>query len=125
MLTKLGALGVVFVALTAISFWQIYAKVDETVGKAMEMYDGDAIKCLHCLAVDESAHYVDRNDAIYALGQIGSKRSLPVLETLDTEVEQEKPWDRSQYIVQYEVEKAIHQMRTTFIVTRWMYSQYR
>ena len=111
--------------LIAVSFWVINAKVEQMVSAAMSRYDGDPVACLHHLALDESASYVDRNDAIYALGQIGSKRSLPVLRSLDVEIEQNKPWDRSRYIVQYEVEKAIRQINSSFIITRRMYREYR
>jgi hypothetical protein len=121
----MGALVLLFVATVVVSFATIYGKVAEVATGAMERYDADAVSALHSLALDESASYVERNDAVYALGQIGSKRSLPVLRRLDTYVEQEKPLDRSRYIVQYEVEKAITQIGSSFIVTRWMYGEFR
>ena len=121
----ISAVIIIPLVLIAVSLWVINAKVDEMVAAAMSRYDGDPVACLQRLALDESAPYVDRNDAIYALGQIGSKRSLPVLRSLDVEIEQEKPWGQSRYIVQYEVEKAIRQINSAFIVTRWMYREYR
>jgi hypothetical protein len=122
---SISAVIIIGSVLIAASFWVINAKVEEMVAAAISRYDGDPVACLERLALDESAPYVDRNDAIYALGQIGSKRSLPVLRSLDVEIEQEKPWDRSRYIVQYEVEKAIRQINSSLIVTRWMYREYR
>jgi len=46
---------------------------------------------------------------------------LPLLQKLDTDEIQKKPLDSDKYLVQYSVEKAIRQINSDFIITRWMY----
>jgi hypothetical protein len=88
--------------------------------EAKAAYGGAAVPALMALAVDENAPYDKRNGAVWALGQIGDERALPVLQELRTGEVQNTPYDSSAYIVQYSVEKAIRQING-FSVTRWMY----
>jgi HEAT repeat protein len=76
---------------------------------------------LIALIESENASYREKNRAIWALGQIGDRRALPLLQRLDTDEIQEKPYNPDQYIVQYSVEKAIRQINGSFSLTRWMY----
>jgi hypothetical protein len=88
--------------------------------EAKATYGGDAVGALIALVEDENASFENRNSAIWALGQLGSDRALPVLHKLDTHEKQEPPYDSTQYIVQYGVEKAIKQINRISL-TRWMY----
>ncbi len=100
---------------------RIFVSVKEICAVAMERHQGDNVEALIALAGSQTASFRDRNRAIWALGQIGDKRALPLLEELDTDEKQKKPYDRSAYIVQYTVEKAINQINGGFMATRWMY----
>lgn len=98
----------------------IFSGVQKITREAQANYAGDPVISLVALVEDEQALFENRNSAIWALGQIGDKRALPVLEKLDTDEEQHPPYDSTSYIVQYSVEKALKQING-FTVTRWMY----
>jgi len=98
----------------------IYNGVKQYTTEALASYGGDAAGALIALVEDESASFEKRNGAIWALGQLGSDRALPVLTRLDTDEIQEPPYDSTSYIIQYSVEKAIKQINR-FSLTRWMY----
>lgn len=98
----------------------IYNGVKQYTEEAQTHYGGDAVGALIALVEDEAAPFEKRNSAIWALGQLGSERALPVLTRLDTNEVQEPPYDSTAYIVQYSVEKAIKQINR-FSMTRWMY----
>ncbi len=65
--------------------------------------------------------YREKNKAIWALGQIGDEKALPLLEELYTGEVQKKPYDPKLGIVQYTVKKALKQCKGEFSLTRWMY----
>lgn len=98
----------------------IFTGVQRSAQEAQEIYGGDHVGALIALVEDESASFEKRNSAIWALGQIGSERALPTLRELDTNEVQQPPYDSTQYILQYSVEKSIKQINT-FSITRWMY----
>lgn len=98
----------------------IYKGVLNSSRGAQDAYGGEPVTALIALAGDEKAPLEKRNSAIWALGQIGDERSLPVLNDLRTGEVQAKPYDSTAYIVQYSVEKAIRQVNG-LSVTRWMY----
>jgi len=89
--------------------------------KAKGNFAFDTVESLIELIKSEKYTYSEKNKAIWALGQIGDKRALPILKQLDTDEIQNKPLNSKQYIVQYSVEKAIKQINSSFIATRWMY----
>ena len=66
--------------------------------------------------------FEEKNNAIWALGQIGNKESLPLLERLYTGDIRYR-CNRTRYICQYELKKAIKFINSDFIVTRWMYQK--
>lgn len=98
----------------------IFSGVQKITLEAQADYAGEPVVALIALVEDESAPFNKRNTAIWALGQIGDKRALPVLEKLDTAEVQHPPYDSTAYIVQYSVEKALKGING-FSVTRWMY----
>lgn len=98
----------------------IYNGVKQYASEARSVYGGDAVGALIALVEDNDASFEKRNSAIWALGQLGSDRALPVLTRLDTNEIQEPPYDATAYIVQYSVEKAIKQINRLSL-TRWMY----
>lgn len=124
-MTKVGlvaaAVLVVLLAMFGFTLRDIYQSVSEVCQMATERHDGDNVTALMVLIESDTATYEERNRAIWALGQLGDERALPRLRALDTSEVQTKPYDRTAYIVQYSVEKAIRQIESDFTLTRWMY----
>lgn len=114
-------IGLAFTFSTIYSFYSIYQSVFEISMKAKGNFAFDTVESLIELIKSEKYTYSEKNKAIWALGQIGDKRALPILKQLDTDEIQNKPLNSKQYIVQYSVEKAIKQINSSFIATRWMY----
>lgn len=110
-----------FIILFAISLLMIYSDVESICEIASNKFESDNIEALISLIESDEFSYKQKNKAIWALGQIGDKRALPLLRKLDTDEIQKKPYDSNKNIVQYSVEKAIRQIDSDFIVTRWMY----
>lgn len=70
-------------------------------------YQGDCTTALIAQLQDEERGYKARNDAIWALGQLGDERALPVLQSYYTgNIPDREPLDGS--ISQYELKKAIN-----------------
>ncbi len=112
-----------FLALLGFSFYLIFDGVRGISEKAKAEFGSDHTVALILLMESERHSFKERNRAVWALGQIGDKRALPNLLKLNNKVpSQTKPWDSSKYYVKYSIEKAIHQINSKFIVTRWMYS---
>lgn len=98
----------------------IFSTVRTVALEAQATYSGDPVVALIALVEDETAPFDKRNSAIWALGQIGDKQALPVLQELDTHEVQSAPYDSTAYIVQYSLDKALKQMNGISL-TRWMY----
>jgi len=118
-LSALVILALVFVT----SLRQIRKEVGRICRLARQDFPGDDVEALIALMESNETSFRDKNRAIWALGQLGDKRALPVLNKLDTDEIQEPPYDANSYIVQYTVEKAIKQINSEFILTRWMYGR--
>ncbi|MFH1844229.1 MAG: hypothetical protein ABIF77_13570 [bacterium] len=108
-------------SLFVLTLRQIFTGVQDISQQAQEQYGGDRVEALLALTESEQNSYRDRNRAIWALGQLGDERALPLLRQLDSDEEQPIPYDRDAYIVQYTVEKAIRHIESDFTLTRWMY----
>lgn len=121
MITALVVLIVGGAALFAFGFHAIFRGVSDIATTAQERHSGDPVAALMSMLRSEEATSAEKNRAIWALGQIGDPRALPLLHELDTDEMQPKPFRSSEYIVQYSVEKAIYQIESELIVTRWMY----
>lgn len=112
----------VFTFLVIFSFHSIYQNVSDISIEAKNEFGLDTVESLMAVIKSKRSSFKEKNNAIFALGQIGDKRALPILIQLDTDEIQEKPWDSSKYIVQYKVEKATEQVNSSFSLTRWMYN---
>lgn len=119
-LTALVIMAVTIVTLYGYGSHLLFSGVKKVAREAQANYTGELVPALIALAEDEEASFEKRNSAIWALGQIGDKRALPVLQKLDTAEIQHPPFDSTAYIVQYSVEKAIKQING-FTLTKWMY----
>jgi len=74
--------------------------------KAKRQYGGDCTKALIALLNDENNGFRARNDAIWALGQLGDGHALPVLQSYYTgNIPEREPLDKM--ISQYELKKAV------------------
>lgn len=70
-------------------------------------YSGDCVTALSSFLDDQNNNFGDRNSAIWALGQIGDKKALPVLEKYYTgNIPNREPWNG--VVSQYELKKAIN-----------------
>jgi len=75
--------------------------------EAKRQYKKDCTESLISLLLDEKQSFRQRNSAIWALGQLGDKRALPVLQKYYTaNIPAREPLDQS--ISQYELKKAIN-----------------
>ena len=109
------------IILFAISLLMIYSGVESICEIASNKFETDNVESLISLIESDEFSFKQKNKAIWALGQIGDRRALPLLQKLDTDEIQKKPLDSDKYLVQYSVEKAIRQINSDFIITRWMY----
>lgn len=98
-----------FVLIFLITSTWIGVSVKQRCTRAEGKYGGDCVEAMVELVQDEEESYRERNYAIWALGQLGDKRALPVLEGKYTGVIPERePYDEG--ISQYELKKAIKWM---------------
>ncbi len=109
------AIGIsVFLLFFIISASWIGYEVKNQCQEAQRDYGGDlsagkvdCVEVLISLLKDENRSFRARNDAIWALGQLGDARALPVLENLYTgDIPDREPYDG--VISQYELKKAIN-----------------
>lgn len=83
---------------------------------AQDKYNGDCVEALTAYLEDENNSYQSRNSAIWALGQLGDKKALPVLENLYTgNIPDREPINET--ISQYELKKAINLTSGGFNIT--------
>ncbi len=101
---KIGLVGITlpllaFVALSLV----IGFGVKGAVSHAQSNSSGDPVIALIEVATDEDAGLSDRTRAVWALGQLGDSRALPILQSLSTG----EPCDHRKRICQREVGNAI------------------
>jgi len=99
----LAVLSVLFV----ITLHWISSDVNAVCKKAQQKYEGDCVEALIAYLEQEPLTFKEKNQVIWALGEIGDKRSLPALQKLYTGESCQKPCDSSNYICQYGLKKAI------------------
>lgn len=83
-------------------------------------YGGDCIEALITQLDDENQGFRSRNHAIWALGQFGDSRALPVLQKYYIgDIPEREPLDRT--ISQYELKKAINLASGGLNITAWVW----
>ena len=118
-----GAVLLLILAFIAIIYMIIFTEVRNTCDRAIAAYQKDCVDSLVLVLESEDKSVKEKNDAIWALGQIADKRALPVLEKLYTgEIPEREPLDK--VISQYEIEKSIHWINEGNW-TSWMYLRIR
>ncbi|MBN1258133.1 HEAT repeat domain-containing protein [Candidatus Peregrinibacteria bacterium] len=85
---------------------QIGHEVEKRCEMAQSRYGGECVDAL-INQIAEASPLAGKNDAIWALGQLGDKKALPFLEQYDTgkPLPEREPWNEG--ISQYELRKAI------------------
>ena len=79
---------------------------------------GDCVEALITTLEDANNPFRTRNEAIWALGQIGDSRALPVLQNYYTgNIPPREPLSKT--ISQYELQKAIDLARGEFNLSAW------
>lgn len=103
----IGTIGFsMFLLFFVISCVWIGYEVKQQCQMATRTYTGDCVSALRDLVRDEHRGFRERNDAIWALGQLGDSRAYPVLRSLYTGVIPDRePLDTT--ISQYELRKAV------------------
>lgn len=104
----LVAIGTSIVALFFIitSTWIGY-DVKDQCQRAKQQYTGDCVESLSALLNDSHQSFRQRNQAIWALGQLGDNRALPILQSFYTGIiPNREPLDKM--MSQYELKKAIN-----------------
>lgn len=89
---------------------------------AQAQYPGDCVEALSQQLNDPANSFADRNSAVWALGQLGDSRALPVLESHYTgQIPSREPWNGT--LSQYELKKALKLARGSFNATAffWRY----
>lgn len=118
-----GAVLLLILAFIAITYMIIFTEVRNTCDTAIAAYSKDCVDSLVLVLESEDKSFKEKNDAIWALGQIADERALPALESLYTgSIPEREPLDKT--ISQYEIEKAIHWINEGNW-TSWMYLRIR
>ncbi len=88
--------------------------------KAKQAYSGDCVEALMSLLQDETRDFRSRNSAIWALGELGDKRALPILQHFYTgTIPPREPLNKT--ISQYELKKAINLTSGGVNITAFMW----
>ncbi len=98
---------VCFLVLLTITLHWISSDVRAHCEKAKLKYKGDCVEALVKYLETEQITFKEKNNVIWALGEIGDKRAIPMLQKFVTGELCDKPCDTSINICQYGVEKAI------------------
>ncbi|OGD54404.1 hypothetical protein A3J78_00070 [Candidatus Beckwithbacteria bacterium RBG_13_35_6] len=97
---------VVFILFFLITSIIIGIDVKKQCQEAEAEYQGDCVEVLMQTLDDESNSLRQRNLAIWALGQLGDKKALPILRKYYTgQIPDKEPYDKT--LSQYELKKAI------------------
>ena len=117
----LGAIGIVlliFVFLFGVNL--IGYSVKNRCQMAQEKYSGDCVEALNSYLDDEGNSYYRRNQAVWALGQLGDERSREILEKYYIGYEGERS-DRSHGLAQLELKRAIGYLDGNWNITTFFW----
>jgi len=101
--------------------FSLYYTVWKTCDLAKEKHAGICREALAAVLEDEKASPKEKNDAIWALGQMAEPESLATLEKLYAGKVPEGREPLNEVVSQYEIEKAIRWVKNGNW-TSWMYS---
>jgi len=109
-----------FLFVFLITCTQIGYDVKKRCELAESRYGGECVDALMSQVADESSQY-GKNDAIWALGQLGDKKALPFLEKYNTgeKLPDHESWSHG--ISQYELRKAIKLIESGFNISAFVW----
>lgn len=96
--------------------FDIRSGVKNISAEAVQQYPGDRVEALIAYVKSDEHSLRKRNLAVWALGQIGDKRALPVLTASYTG----GPCDHGSRLCQGELQKAIKLCQGSFNATTWL-----
>ena len=108
-----------FILLITVYLWvcfEIRSGVKKISAEAVQQYPGDRIEALITYVKSDNHSLRKRNLAVWALGQIGDERALPVLTASYTG----GPCDHDGRLCQRELQKAIKLCKGDFNATAWL-----
>lgn len=112
-------LAAVFLFVASGFFW-IFITAKKTCDLAKEKYGGKCQEALVKVLEDEKSGPREKNDAIWALGQLAEPESLVALEKIYSGKVPEGREPLDEVVSQYEIEKAIRWVKNGNC-TSWMY----
>ena len=101
-------------------FFGLFYTVRKTCNLAKEKHGGKCQTALVAVLEDENTTPKEKNDAIWALGQMAEPKSLSALEKIYIGKVPEGREPLNEVVSQYEIEKAIRWVKNGNI-TSWMY----
>ena len=115
-------LGVIGISISMLFFVVVCTivgyEVKNQCADSKAQYGGDCVESLISLLGDENKSFRSRNSAIWALGELGDARALPVLEKYYTgNIPKRESLDKG--ISQYSLSKAIILSRGGLNLTAW------
>jgi len=96
--------------------FDIRSGVKQISAEATQQYPGDRVEALIAYVKSEDHSLRKRNLAVWALGQIGDKRALPMLTASYTG----GPCNHDSLLCQHELQKAIKLCQGDFNATAWL-----
>jgi len=121
LLYGLAVIVVIGACVLGLTMHWISSDVRAACHEARQEFEGDCVEALVAYASSDQHTFEERNSAIWALGEIGDKRALPVLEKLlYMESLCSSPCNVSTCMCQYSVEKAIR-LCEGLNIARWVW----
>lgn len=118
MMVGAGSFVLLFLITSALIGYSVREKCDLAKGRY-----GQNLDCVEALSLhleDKENPLGERNSAVWALGQLGDSRALPVLEKYYTgDIPDREPWNET--ISQYELKKAINLAKGSFNATHFIW----
>jgi len=111
-----GLLPVIFI----IVCFSIGSGVKEISDEALEIHPGDRVEALINLMESEDQPFAKKNRAVWALGQLGDARALPLLKKHYTG----EPCDHTRFLCQKELKKAIKLLEGGLNITAWTWRRF-
>jgi hypothetical protein len=113
-----GILPCVILVLTGFVWicFDIRSSVKDISAEAVQEYPGDRVQALISYVESEKHSLRDRNRAVWALGQIGDRRALSVLEKYHSG----EDCNHDKYLCQHEINKAINLCKGGLNLTSWL-----
>lgn len=110
----------ILLTICLVSFISLSLIIDRSVNQlchtAQQLYNSSCVDALTHTVDDEHRTYRERNDAIWALGQLGDPTALPTLQTHYSGNTTNAQYDEE--LSQYELQKAIKLLEGGINITR-------